>query len=63
MLHRFSFVNLSKGVSRVESAFSLTREKLGPNRRAGRLKKVVAHKALKGGRGFREASERGPKLV
>jgi hypothetical protein len=38
-----------KGVSRVESAFSLTMEKLGPNRRAGRLKEVVARKALKGG--------------
>jgi hypothetical protein len=38
-----------KGVSGVESAFSLTREKLGPNRRGRSLKEVVARKALKGG--------------
>ena len=38
-----------KGVSRVESAFFLTREKLVPNRSGRTLEKVVARKALKGG--------------
>jgi hypothetical protein len=48
MLHRFSFVNLSKGLAGLRARSLSQGKSSGRIAGAGRLKEVVAHKAFKG---------------